>query len=86
MKDIGSFILPFDGWIDMCAKGTKHFLISAVAEDGSSELYYIDKNEIPQYKGTYAVKKEVCPLNWKNLSNTSENSNIIVNNSANKNN
>ena len=86
MKDIASFILPFDGWIDMCAQGTGHFLISNVAEDGSSELYYIDKNEIPQYKGTYAVKKEVCPLNWKNLSNTSENNNIKVDNSANKNN
>ena len=82
MNEIDSFILPFDGWIDMCAQGTKHFLVSGVTEDGNSELYYIDKNEISQYKGATATKNDICSLNWKNLSNSNENSNIIADNSA----
>lgn len=65
MNEVGSFILPFNEWIDMFAQGTEHFLISAVAEDGNYELYYLDKNEIPQYKGAVADKKDICPLNWK---------------------
>ena len=86
MNEVGSFILPFNEWIDMCAQGTGHFLISGVAEDGSSELYYIDKNKIPKYKGAVATKNDICPLNWKNSSDTNKNSNIIVDNSSNKNN
>jgi hypothetical protein len=67
MNEVDSFILPFDSWIDMCAQGTEHFLISSATEDGNLELYYIDKNKISQYKGTTAEKNDICSLDWKNV-------------------
>lgn len=65
MKELDSFVLPFDTWIDLCAQSTDHFLIRGITGEENEQLYCIEKSGISNYNGASAIKTHICDLNWK---------------------